>query len=83
MGGGGGGVWWWGKREIIFPLLHCHHQNDSSIKIGSDESHFNVSLIVRDSHEPVSTDHNSHYVYKANGNVCRCTAYIFTSACTS
>ena len=28
--------------------LHCHHQNDSCIKMGIDESHFNVSLIVRD-----------------------------------
>ena len=28
--------------------LHCHHQNDSCIKMGSDESHLNVSLIVRD-----------------------------------
>ena len=37
-----------GKREIIYLSLHCHHQNDSCIKIGSDESHFNVSLIVRD-----------------------------------
>ena len=37
-----------GKREIIYLLLHCHHQNDSCIKMGSDESHFNVSLIVRD-----------------------------------
>ena len=27
---------------------HCHHQNDSCIKMGSDESHFNVSLIVSD-----------------------------------
>ena len=27
---------------------HRHHQNDYSIKIGSDESHFIVSLIVRD-----------------------------------
>ena len=32
-----------GKREIICLLLHCHHQNDSCIKVGSDESHFNVS----------------------------------------
>ena len=38
----------WGKREIIFISLHCHHQNDSCIKMGSDESHFNVSVIVRD-----------------------------------
>ena len=29
-------------------LLHCHHQKDSCIKMGSDKSHFNVSLIVRD-----------------------------------
>ena len=28
--------------------LHCHHQNDSCVKMGSDESHFNVLLIVRD-----------------------------------
>ena len=34
--------------EIIYLSLHCHHQNDSCIKVGSDESHFNVSLIVRD-----------------------------------
>ena len=40
-GAGGGG-------EIIYLLLYCHHQNDSCIKMGSDESHFNVSLIVRD-----------------------------------
>ena len=33
---------------IIYLSLHCHHQNDSCIKLGSDESHFNVSLIVRD-----------------------------------
>ena len=38
-----------GEREVIYLLLHCHNQNDSCIKMGSDESHFNVSLIVRDS----------------------------------
>ena len=37
-----------GEREIIYLSLHCHHQNDSCIKMGSDESHFNVSLIVMD-----------------------------------
>ena len=26
----------------------CHHQNDSCIKMGSDECHFNVLKIVRD-----------------------------------
>ena len=36
------------ERKIIFLSLHCHHQNDSCIKMCSDESHFNVSLTVRD-----------------------------------
>ena len=43
---GGGGRERGGK--IIYLSLHCHHQNDSCIKMGSDESHFNVPLIVRD-----------------------------------
>ena len=38
--------------------IHCHHQNDFCIKTGSDKSHFNVSLIVRDKVTRVSTDHN-------------------------
>ena len=29
-------------------MLHCHDQNDFCIKMGSNENHFNVSLIVRD-----------------------------------
>ena len=33
----------WGEREIIYLSLHCDHQSDSCIKMGSDESHFNVS----------------------------------------
>ena len=45
MGAGGGGREL--KRKIAYLSLHCHHQNDSSIKMGSDGSHFNVSLIVR------------------------------------
>ena len=50
MGGGGG---------IIYQSLHCYHQNDSCIKMGSNESHFNVSVIVRDkATRQVSTDHN-------------------------
>ena len=43
-GRGYGGV----GRGRLYLSLHCHHQNDSCIKMGSDESHFNVSLIVRD-----------------------------------
>ena len=31
------------EREIIYLSLHCRHQNDFWIKVGSDESHFNVS----------------------------------------
>ena len=32
-----------GREKIIHLSLHCYHQNDSCIKIGSDESHFNIS----------------------------------------
>ena len=39
-------------------MLHCHHQNDSCIKIGSDESHFNVS---------VGSDGQSHRIVSTNG----------------
>ena len=56
---GGKGVWRWGEREIIYLSLHCHHQNDFCIKMGSDESHFNVSVgSDGQSHETVSTNHN-------------------------
>ena len=59
MGGGGKGVWRWGEREIIYLSLHCHHQNDSCIKMGSDKSHFNVSVgSDGQSHKTVSTNHN-------------------------
>ena len=46
--GEGGGGMEGGKKEIIYLLLHCHHQNDSCIRMGSDESYINVSWIVRD-----------------------------------
>ena len=48
-----------GKREIIiiYLSLHCHHQNDSYIKTGSDESHFNVLLIVRAKSQGSVTNH--------------------------
>ena len=32
---------------IAISCIHCHHQNDSCIKMGSDESHFNVALTVK------------------------------------
>ena len=51
VGGGGG--------EIIYLSLHCHHQNDSCMKMGSDESHFNVSVgNDGESHRTVPTNHN-------------------------
>ena len=53
------GVWRWGKREIIYLSLHCQHQNYFCIKMGSDESHFNVSVGSEgQSHKTVSTNHN-------------------------
>ena len=45
---GGRGYGGGGEKEIIYLSLYRHHQKDSCIKTGSDESHFNVSLIVRD-----------------------------------
>ena len=47
-GQGGKRVWRWGEWVIIYLSLHCHHHSDFCIKVGSSESHFNVSLIVRD-----------------------------------
>ena len=32
-----------GEGELYTYRLHCHHQNDFCIKVGSNESHFNVS----------------------------------------
>ena len=49
----------WGEREIIYLTLHCHHQNDSCIKMNSEESHFNVLVgSGGQSHRTVSTNHN-------------------------
>ena len=48
-----------GEREIIYLSLHCHHQKDFCIKMGSDENHFNVSVgSDGQSHKTVSTNHN-------------------------
>ena len=58
QGRGEGGMEVREEGDYIYLSLHCHHQNDSCIKIGSGEGHFNISLNVRDSHKTVSTDHN-------------------------
>ena len=43
----------------MYLSLHCHHQNDPCIKMGGDESHFNVSVgNGGQSHRTVSTNHN-------------------------
>ena len=58
---GGKGVWRWGEKDTIYIylLLHCHHQNDFCIKMGSEESHFNVSVgSDEQSHRTVSTNHS-------------------------
>ena len=34
------GVWRWGKRKIIYLSLHCHHQNDSCIKMAAVRASF-------------------------------------------
>ena len=41
-------MWRWGEGELIYLSLHCYQKNDSCIKMGINESHFNVALIVRD-----------------------------------
>ena len=42
--GCGGGIDVGGRGREIYLSLHCHRRNDSCIKVGSDESHFNVSV---------------------------------------
>ena len=41
-------------------IIHCYHQNDYCIKMGSNESPFNISFINCEgqSHKTVSTNHN-------------------------
>ena len=80
--GGRKGVWRWGKREIIYLSLHCHHQNDSRIKMGSDESHFNVSVgSDGQSHKTVSTNHN-FFEEKGEPKRCRTEVLPLTSGLT-
>ena len=50
-----------GEREIIYLSLHCHHQNDSCIKMDSDETLRAILMFHNcegQSHKTVSTDHN-------------------------
>ena len=36
------------EGDYIHLSLYCRHQNDFCIKMGNDDSHFNVLLFVRD-----------------------------------
>ena len=48
-----------GGRGRLCLTPHCHHQNDSCIKMGSIESHFNVSVgSDGQSDKTVSPKHN-------------------------
>ena len=56
---GGRGYGGGGRGRYIPIAIHCHHQNDSCIKMGSNESHFNVSVgSDGQSQRTVSTNHN-------------------------
>jgi len=59
-----------GERETIYLSLHCDHQNDSDIKMGTNESHFNVSVgSDGQSYRTVSTNHN---LFEEKGEPKRC-----------
>ena len=49
-----------GEEGDYIPIaIHCHHQHDFCIKVGSDESHFSVSVgSDGQSHRTVSTNHS-------------------------
>ena len=48
-----------GEGDYIYTYRYRHHQNDFCIKMGSDESDFNVSVgSDGQSHRTVSTNHN-------------------------
>ena len=50
-----------GRRRIsrLYLTLYCHHQNDSCVKTVSDESHVNVSFILKD--EVTKTEYTYGY----------------------
>ena len=48
-----------GEEGERYTYRNTNHQNDSCIKVVSDESHFNVSVgSDGQSHKTVSTNHN-------------------------
>ena len=54
-----------GEGDYIPIATHHCDQNDFCIKMGSDESHFNVSVgSDGQSHKAVSTNHTDHFEEK-------------------
>ena len=52
------------EGDYNYTYRYSHHQNDPCVKMGSDETRFNVSLIVRGkSHKTMSTDHNLFFFF--------------------
>jgi len=50
-------VWERGDYKLYLSL-HCHHQNDSCIKMAGYKSHSNISLIITVTFTRVSINHN-------------------------
>ena len=65
-------------------IIHCYHQNDSCIKMGSSESPFNISFINCEgqSRKTVSTNHNS-FEDKGEPKRYRTEVLLFTSLTAS
>ena len=59
-----------GEGDYIYLSLHCHHQNDSCIKMGGEGSHFNVPIgSDAQSRRTVSTNHS---LFEEKGEPKRC-----------
>ena len=61
----------------MYLSLHCHHQNDSCIKMGSDGSHFNVS--VGSDGQSHKTVHKSHPFWREKECVLAEFCFVFCS----
>ena len=69
-GGGGGGGHGSGESVILYTYRYTDQQNDSCIKMGSDESLSNVSaLIVRDNVTDWQCPHWDHNVWRSERRV--------------
>ena len=79
--GWGGGYGGEGRGRLYNLSLHCHHQNDFCVKMGSDESHLNVSLIVREKVTIQRSVHDSQPFFGEKGqpNRNRAEALLLTS----